>query len=73
MCGITGVVYNDRFGDFRDIKKMSDTIAHRGPDGEGFLAINSFSKKIFPLAGKRTPVQLPFLADFSEDTFVDVI
>lgn len=37
MCGIAGVVYFDeRTVDYSDLKKMSDRISHRGPDGEGF-------------------------------------
>lgn len=66
MCGITGIVYTDHFGNTTDIKKMSDAIAHRGPDGEGFLAINSHNKNIYALSGKKTPVSLPDLFAFKE-------
>lgn len=35
MCGIAGIVYNNA-SDYGSIaKKMTDAIAHRGPDGEG--------------------------------------
>ena len=44
MCGITGIVqFHPNQGDeenrnklYRRLKKMADTLAHRGPDGEGF-------------------------------------
>lgn len=39
MCGIAGII--DRFNtiDPQQIKKMTDSIAHRGPDAEGFLFV----------------------------------
>jgi asparagine synthase (glutamine-hydrolysing) len=39
MCGIAGVLFSDssRVPDRHMLKKMGDAIAHRGPDGEGFL------------------------------------
>lgn len=64
MCGITGIIYTDKYGDPAGIKKMSDAIAHRGPDGEGFLAINSRTRTVTALAGKKTPVSLPPLENF---------
>ena len=38
MCGITGKVYlcKDRFIDPNELKLMTDSIQHRGPDDEGF-------------------------------------
>jgi asparagine synthase (glutamine-hydrolysing) len=39
MCGISGLVYHDRHRsvDPDILKKMCDTMAHRGPDDEGFF------------------------------------
>ncbi len=39
MCGIAGLLFADRTRpvDRSRLKAMSDAIAHRGPDGEGFL------------------------------------
>src|SRR6266571_153098 len=39
MCGIAGVVYDDRSRvvDRDEVKRMSDTLTHRGPDDEGFF------------------------------------
>ena len=70
MCGITGIIYTDKYGDPADIKKMSDAIAHRGPDGEGFLAINSRTRTVTALAGKKTPVSLPSLENFNGEADV---
>jgi asparagine synthetase B (glutamine-hydrolysing) len=64
MCGITGIVYNKSLADTYDIQAMSDAIAHRGPDGEGFLAINTRLGRAFELSGPKTPVVLPPLAEF---------
>jgi asparagine synthase (glutamine-hydrolysing) len=49
---------------------MSDAISHRGPDGEGFLAINTHLGQIFELAGPKTPVVLPPLAGFGSNADV---
>jgi asparagine synthase (glutamine-hydrolysing) len=64
MCGITGIIYNDTLCDAQDIQAMSDAIAHRGPDGEGFIAINTHLGQITELGGPRTLVSLPPLARF---------
>lgn len=44
MCGIAGII--DKKGDtvsHEAIKEMTDVIAHRGPDGEGFFIKNNFA------------------------------
>jgi asparagine synthase (glutamine-hydrolysing) len=64
MCGITGISYHNFMQDTSDIQKMSDTIAHRGPDGEGFLAVNSHTGTITELGGQKTPVRLPLVFEF---------
>jgi asparagine synthase (glutamine-hydrolysing) len=43
---------------------MSDAIAHRGPDGEGFIAINTRLGRITELGGPKTPVPVPPLNEF---------
>jgi len=64
MCGITGISYSNEYKDTYDIQRMSDAIAHRGPDGEGYIAVSTSTGKITALAGNKTPVQLPPLSDF---------
>ena len=36
MCGIAGIIQGSSRFDLGHVKKMTDAIAHRGPDGEGF-------------------------------------
>jgi asparagine synthase (glutamine-hydrolysing) len=44
MCGITGIVNKDKTKvTFETIKTHTDIIAHRGPDGEGFLNEQNFA------------------------------
>ena len=44
MCGISGII-NKNNADVKlwEIKAITDVIAHRGPDGEGFLLENNFA------------------------------
>ena len=43
MCGISGIINkNNQAVDLREIKKITDIVSHRGPDGEGFLLENNF-------------------------------
>jgi asparagine synthase (glutamine-hydrolysing) len=64
MCGITGISYHNALKDTFDIEQMANAISHRGPDGEGFIAINSQSGSISELAGKKTPINLPPVSGF---------
>ena len=44
MCGISGIINkNKSLVLFDEIKKMNDTIIHRGPDGEGFFMGDNFA------------------------------
>lgn len=36
MCGIAGIVYKNDRAEREEIKLLTDTLVHRGPDGEGF-------------------------------------
>lgn len=45
MCGICGVFSHKTGIEFSVIRKMNDSISHRGPDDEGFLSYNSSSRK----------------------------
>ncbi len=53
MCGIAGYLNfeNSKFANFDLIKKMTDSIAHRGPDGEGF-----YIKKNLALGHRRLSI-----------------
>lgn len=42
MCGISGILLFNRENDLKgDIKKMCDSLSHRGPDDEGFVFLNT--------------------------------
>jgi asparagine synthase (glutamine-hydrolysing) len=43
MCGIAGYIYldKDKLADFSVVKRMTDSIIHRGPDAEGFYVKNN--------------------------------
>lgn len=58
MCGIAGIIaFNETSTDLiGNVKRMSDAIRHRGPDGEGFLAIAN--NKTTPLFGNETPEEI---------------
>jgi asparagine synthase (glutamine-hydrolysing) len=45
MCGIAGYFHfeSERRADFAVIKKMTDIIAHRGPDGDGYFVMNNIA------------------------------
>ena len=74
MCGIAGVIYADaaRRPDHDDLAAMSAAIAHRGPDGEGFLvepgvglvhrrlAIVDLTGGVQPLGNEDGSVQVVF-------------
>jgi len=58
MCGIAALfALNDRF-DARDIVGMTNLVAHRGPDGEGFVALGGKDFGEVPLADKKARLAL---------------
>lgn len=63
MCGIAGIVYRDphRGVDQTVLQQMSDAIAHRGPDGEGFFVAHNVGLvhrrlAIIDLEGGQQPI-----------------
>ena len=51
MCGLAGVYnLNGKSLPLNQLKKMSDVIGHRGPDGEGYF------RKMVALAHKRLAI-----------------
>ena len=74
MCGIAGVLYRDdgRLVDPPVLRRMADSLAHRGPDGEGFwtapgvglahrrLAIIDLTTGSQPLGNEDGSVQVVF-------------
>jgi len=72
MCGITVYIpFGKQSAEI--IKKMNDSIRHRGPDDEGFLVFNSMEAKPEMYGGKDTPAQCyssvyPYSPKLSLDT-----
>ena len=66
MCGIAGIWRLKVNINPGCIKRMTDLLRHRGPDDEGFLAVNSESGGVFPLIGNESKVQGPKIEDFNK-------
>ena len=66
MCGIVGIVAADGTVDPHVLQRMNDLVAHRGPDGEGFLLASgnwdqlrySFQRRADDGAIKNSPVRV---------------
>jgi asparagine synthase (glutamine-hydrolysing) len=57
MCGIFGLI--DKGGvDIATLRKMGRHIQHRGPDGEGFVLIDSVAGAALACAGPQTPAEV---------------
>ena len=66
MCGITGA-YSFKGSINPDlIRRMTDSLRHRGPDDEGFLAGNSTSSKVVSLIGVDSKTYGPRIEDFDK-------
>lgn len=46
MCGIAGIIDSTKGINPNNIKDMTDSISHRGPDAEGFLFVGHSESKI---------------------------
>ncbi|GAX61869.1 asparagine synthase [Candidatus Scalindua japonica] len=56
MCGITGIYCSKQRVKPEWIVRMNNALKHRGPDDEGFLAINTNAKEGYALAGPDSKV-----------------
>jgi len=66
MCGIAGIYSFKGNAKPEHIKRMADSLRHRGPDDEGFLAVNSEFTKAYPLTGSESKVQGPRIEEFDK-------
>ncbi len=64
MSGIAGIVRPNESKE--TILQMNETLCHRGPDDEGYLAVDIINNKTYPLAGDNSQVQFPHISAFSE-------
>ncbi len=59
MCGIFGIWQSGgRAVDVAEIQKTSDILAHRGPDGEGYVLVRTETGKAVACAGETTDPRL---------------
>ena len=66
MCGIAGIYYFNGAVKTKEIRQMTESLRHRGPDDEGFLGVNFESKKVYPLMGKESRAEGPSIDDFDQ-------
>ncbi|MCP5051579.1 MAG: asparagine synthase (glutamine-hydrolyzing) [bacterium] len=59
MCGIAGIGGIEFQVDPQWIQQMTDALAHRGPDDEGYLAIDTNGQRVVHLTGKDSKVNGP--------------
>ena len=64
MCGIAGIFYFNELARTGEIKRMTESLRHRGPDDEGFLGINFESRKAYSLMGRESRAEGPRIEDF---------
>jgi asparagine synthase (glutamine-hydrolysing) len=68
MCGITGIYSPGGRVRSQDILRMTGVLRHRGPDDEGFLAVEERTGKPHPLRGGDSRVENPGIEDFFEES-----
>jgi len=69
MCGIVGICnldgsFNSEYAKY--VKKMADALQHRGPDDEGFLAVNSAEREIDLLRGGEDKAEWGEISHFNK-------
>lgn len=65
MCGIAGY-FSSNFQDGKTIFSLTNAIKHRGPDDEGYLAVNTYSSQIYELIGDDSVVGGKHISDFDK-------
>jgi asparagine synthase (glutamine-hydrolysing) len=66
VCGIAGVYNFKEKAEIGWIKSMTDTLKNRGPDDEGFLAVNTEIDTIQHLTGPDSAIAGPSIETFNE-------
>lgn len=67
MCGIAGILgLGNRPIDCLLVKGMTDSLRHRGPDDEGYLAVSLKNNEVHHLVGPDSKVQGVRIEDFGE-------
>lgn len=65
MCGIAGLFSVNKI-DPRLVRSMTDALKHRGPDDEGFVAVNTSTKNYYPLVGKDSAIYGKMLEEHND-------
>lgn len=65
MCGITGIFQRGKRIEKDQIVKMTDLLRHRGPDDEGYLAIDTQQQRVTLLNGKDSQINAPHIKGFT--------
>jgi len=68
MCGIAGIYSKHSKTNPRYIQMMTDALKHRGPDDEGFLAVNTRDSIIYELTGEDSVISYDRIENFEENT-----
>ncbi len=67
MCGITGIFNGNQNVRSEWIIGMNNALKHRGPDDEGYLAINTRTRKTYSLTGSESKVKYPRIEAFNNN------
>src|SRR3989338_6136024 len=68
MCGIAGIIaLKEKTLPPSFIISMTNTLKNRGPDDEGFLAVNFREKTSYSLAGDDTKISLPHISKLQKE------
>jgi asparagine synthase (glutamine-hydrolysing) len=66
MCGIVGIYSVNNNVDPKVVKRMAYVLRHRGPDDEGFVAIDTLAEKCYPLVGSESRVEGQRIESFGQ-------
>ena len=67
MCGIAGIFNSNQNIRTEWIVRMTNALKHRGPDDEGYLAVDTKTKDLNPLAGVDSKVKYPRIEEYNND------
>jgi asparagine synthase (glutamine-hydrolysing) len=70
MCGIAGFFNQNAAIGPHTIRLMTDTLRHRGPDDEGYLAANTLSGSLWELTGPASAIARRRIEEFREDAIL---
>ncbi|QWR78536.1 asparagine synthase (glutamine-hydrolyzing) [Candidatus Magnetomonas plexicatena] len=66
MCGIFGIVTNGAAVNPLLVSQLTNILKHRGPDDEGYLALNSKTGTVYDLIGDDSVIEGRHISSFNE-------